>query len=277
MKKTYLVLMTLGLALFMSSLGWAAMDWQIVYQTDFATNQGWQTNNANNYYLVSGAPGGSSAYHQKEIDPVSCDPTSCDPDNHTGEYAYHLLPGLTAGLPWRLEYDILPVSVDWAADARLSFTDADMTIGNMCGISPTYLTLNYGHDDSGYRIGLEWADSEGNSGGVRLPYYTPGTWYENLLEWDPDKREFYVRIAVRGGPILVAKTVTSSDPDFVGNDWPSQFNNIDRLAMSTVGDSYAPGATGISYIDNIVVSQVPEPATLLLLGLGGLLLRRRRR
>jgi len=56
-----------------------------------------------------------------------------------------------------------------------------------------------------------------------------------------------------------------------------QFVGIDRIAMLSVGDDYAPGAEGVSYIDNIVVSQVPEPGTILLVGLGGLLLRRRGR
>jgi len=56
------------------------------------------------------------------------------------------------------------------------------------------------------------------------------------------------------------------------------FTGIDRLYSSRVGYSYSYGATGEGYIDNVVLS-VPEPATLALLavGLGALVVRKRRR
>ena len=53
------------------------------------------------------------------------------------------------------------------------------------------------------------------------------------------------------------------------------FPGMNRLYSSSIGDNYAPGARGEGYIDNVVFS-VPEPATLLLLGLGGLMLRKRK-
>lgn len=262
MKKLCLMTFVLSLGLWVANVTSGADCPVLVYQTDFSNNKGWQTNNAENYYLDSLAPGNPApAYYQREI-------------GGSEEYAYHLLPDLTPDVKWCLQYDILPVSSDWCGPARLSFTDKDMTIG---GINPTYLTLMYGHDDSGYLTDLQWTDSEGNAGGVRLFHYTTGKWYENLVEWDPETSQFYVLIKEQGGNTMVDKIVTSSDPGFNGGKWPTKFTDIDRLAMSTVGDFYAPGAVGISYIDNIVVGQIPEPATVLLLGLGGLALLRRKR
>ena len=56
--------------------------------------------------------------------------------------------------------------------------------------------------------------------------------------------------------------------DIVGGGWA-------QLNLSVNGDT-GPDTSGIMYIDNIRLETIPEPATLLLLGLGGLMLRRRR-
>jgi len=252
MRKCNLLLITSGLVLFMSTVARADMPWQIVYQTDFATNQGWQTNNADNYYLDSRVGVDPPAYHQTQIDASE-------------EYAYHLLPGFKGALPWRLEYDILPVSIPGCADSRIGLTDSDMD-ASVNPPTPTYATINFGD----LRIVDQYSTDEGDNGGDTHPPipYTEGIWYTATIEWDPVLHKLYYSAKKRGSDILEYE---------ISYDVAGSFARIDRIAMTTVGDDWCPEATGVSLIDNIVVSQIPEPGTILLVGLGGLLLRRRRR
>ena len=207
-----------------------ADNWQVVYQTDFSSDPGWITNNPSHYYWDSGL----GAYYQREID-------------GTEEYAYKLLPGLQQGCRWRLEYDILPKGFDWAGDARLSFADADMDV-TANPPTPSYIAINFPRVSGGYTAIVEWCDSEGNQGGAEMWefHFQLRIWYSVLVDWNPDNSELYVGITERGNPTILAERTF---------DVPSSFSGIDRLAMSTIGDDYAPGATGISYIDNIIVSQ----------------------
>jgi len=209
-----------------------ANTWQTVYQTDFSSDPGWITNNPNRYYWDSGL----GAYYQEEVD-------------DTEEYAYKLLPGLQQGCRWHLEYDILPVGFSWAGDARLSFADVDMDI-TANPPTPSYIAVNFPRVSGGYTAMIQWCDNTGNQGGAEMWefHYQVGTWYSVLVDWNPDNSKLYVCINKKGNPTILAERTF---------DVPGSFNGIDRLAMSTVGDDYAPGATGISYIDNIIVSQQP--------------------
>ena len=185
MKKCNLVLMTSGLVLFMSTVARADMPWQIVYQTDFATNQGWQTNNADNYYLDSRVGVDPPAYHQKEID-------------KSEEYAYHSLrdefdvPLLNPALPWRLEYDILPVSHDWAGDARLVFVDEDMAVSG--DDRENFFGLNFPSIGAGNVMMIEWINDEDIGDQVIFGTFQEGEWYQCLLEWRPGTSELYAKV-----------------------------------------------------------------------------------
>jgi hypothetical protein len=86
-----------------------------------------------------------------------------------------------------------------------------------------------------------------------------------LIEWSPSIGKLLGRVTIKEtGALLGEKTFS-----FTGS-----FHTIDRLAMTTVGDkSYAPGARGIAYYDNIVVSQrvsggvIPKPLSLVFMGI----------
>lgn len=214
---------------------------QEIYREDFSASPGWVTNNPARYFC----DGSAGNYHQEEID-------------GSNEYAYKVLPALKAGWHWRLEYDILPVSNSWAGDSRFGFFDSDMILW-----SPSFMVLNFARVDQGYMPTLEIMDNEGHA--MQMHFlespFTLNTWYHCVIDWNPLTREIYQGVINKDTGVLLGERTASVS----GN-----FSNIDRIGMSTVGDDYAPGATGISRIDNVIVSQIPEPSTLGLLALGGL-------
>ena len=74
-----------------------------------------------------------------------------------------------------------------------------------------------------------------------------------------------------------------TESDFGGSaGWITQstglLTRIDpSLQLQVIGDSgFLDHKSYSNYLDNVVVTTIPEPATIALLGLGGLLLRRRK-
>jgi hypothetical protein len=157
-----------------------------------------------------------------------------------------------------LEYDIKPVSLGWAAGSRLMFSDPDMQVG-----PPTYFGLDFAKTDAGLRTYLLWAPT-GSSGEAQLPFghpFSAGVWYHSVVEWNPGTGVLSASVTTRDtGALLGEVTVNVA----------GEFDNIDRLAASTINHTYASGATAVGYFDNIQVSQVPEPSSLVLLGMGAL-------
>jgi len=123
-------------------------------------------------------------------------------------------------------------------------------------------------------VSLECCDRESNQGWGCLPHFcqfTPGEWYHCILDWNPLTDDIYARITNRATGNLVGEASSTTQGSFSG---------VDRLAMTTIGDDYAPGATGISRIDNVVVSQqIPVPGAIVLgvIGVGFVGWLRRRR
>ena len=221
--------------------------WSTVYQTDFSSDPGWTTNNASHYYWDSG----TGTYYQYQ-------------QNGSEEYTYVALSGILASEKKRLEFDVNPVSNGWAANVSLGLFDSDMTPLQPCSIEFVFAKI-----DAGLKPFLQWGDTSGGSQAEFSDAFTANQWYRALLEWNPSAGTLYGRITrLSDGSLVGERTATG-----IGS-----VTGLDRLAISTVGHTYASGATAYGYIDNVVVSQTPEPATLSLLavGIGGLMLRRRR-
>ena len=67
-----------------------------------------------------------------------------------------------------------------------------------------------------------------------------------------------------------------SGPNFLGIQWDSTYTNA-AGSRNSGADNRFNYSGGVVFLDNVTVSQVPEPSSLALLGLSGLALLRRRR
>jgi hypothetical protein len=245
--KTILTLCLFGVVLCSSNLA-QAVDWQVVYQTDFSSDPGWIISPGSNF----GWDPGGQRYHIQ----------SSDGGN---QYAYVLLPVQPIST-CKLEYDIEVTHLDWAGDARFGLGDPDMDV-----FQPSTWYADYWNGDRGNSAILEYhsESSQGRLGDNYAFLFELSTEqnkvvYHNIITYDGTTQTLIWQ-ALRNGTVVFEEQRTG-----VGN-----FVGMDRLYSSSIGDNYAPGAMGEAYIDNVVFS-IPEPATLLLLGLGGLILRKRR-
>lgn len=88
-----------------------------------------------------------------------------------------------------------------------------------------------------------------------------------------------ITISTANRPNWIRKTVVVDAWDIDGNQVAHNFTNIGRRFTTNVGEytisSVAIWTTGQMAIDDIEIDHIPEPTTLLLLGLGAFLLLRR--
>jgi hypothetical protein len=201
-----------------------------IYSTDFSADPDWTTNNTAHYYWDSDA----GAYYHREV-------------NGSEEYTYKLLSGLSDNTRWRLEYDLMPLTTQWAAGSRLALSDADMEV-----LKPTYFCLDFATVDAGNRVYLEWATTLETRAFVFPTGFSPDVWYHCALEWSPDTHTLSAVVKERDkGNLLGSATV----------DVKGTFAGVDRLAESTINHTYGRGRTASGYYDNVTVSAnaIPEP------------------
>jgi hypothetical protein len=252
MKKQFLML-AIGVALCCRAIpSYAA--WQPIYSQDFSANPSeWATNNSSRYYWRNSP---DFDYHVQYV-------------NDSGDYSVVSVPGINAN-PFRLEIDFKMESNDYASGVLFGLFDNDMI---QIGPNRTSnIVIVYGTNDAGHHLSLwgKGSDGDENWGVGQSPLWQYNTWYHNVLEYDAAAHTAHLVVTTGKGPggtVLFDATT--------GNN--IYFNDLTKLGFSAIGSgSQIPGASGIGYIDNVILS-TPEPATLSLLILGGLAMLRRRR
>jgi len=167
---------------------------------------------------------------------------------------------------YKLEFDLTLTHMDVAGFAMFGMSDATMnayepTTWYTCYSKDRYtgVSLQYASDTVPFGV----IGGEGNG-------YDLNTEYHNVLMYDRSTQT--ITLDVTSGGVAVHHFSASA----------GTFTGIDRLGGVGVGVENDPGKYGEGYIDNVVLSSVPEPSTLILLGIGAISLlsyawRRRKR
>ena len=222
----------------------------IPYSTDFSTNPGWLTDQPSNLYWDSAS---ESYFVHSEY-----------PGYVPSRYAYALLPEAIGS--FNLEWDVKVVRADGGASA-IQFGIYDNHLGDFYA-GGEYIWLHAGASGSN----SHWWCMSISAGGINAETGTPisadawsiGEWYTCTMTYDSVLSKVDIQIKTRDDQ----QEIWTSNLSVPGAGFTNELKYL-----GTVGNlPYASIAEG--YIDN--VNLTPEPATLLLLGMGGLVLRKRR-
>jgi len=201
----------------------APVAWFPIYDSSVANFSDWRTNHPDKCYWDEWA----GAYHYTISDAAD-------------DYAFAAVP--YQGGSFLLEFDVLPVTTAWAGNFRLGLWDDQMRQER-----PSCLYAHYHMDDNGHHASLEcyWP---GGANGITLGDYSDGQWYHTIIGYLPEARRAFFIIIRRADGQARGGTVENLG-EFVG---------LDRIAMTSIGDSGYPGATAAGYINNVRLS-VPGP------------------
>ena len=220
MKGLCLVICVCGLIL--SGVGTATANscsWQVVYQTDFASDAGWITNAPDKMYWDQQ----EAKYHFQL----------------TGSGEYTFVPiAYCSVLSYKFEFDIELVCLDYASGISFGLGDPDMREGE-----PVQWLVNYARGDRGNGATLGYY-GDSSSGYFPPPYaflYKVNTVYHNVIVYDATAQKLMWQVTRISDGIVVADY---SSPTGIGT-----FTGIDRICAKI-----SPGAnTSEGYIDNLVL------------------------
>jgi hypothetical protein len=229
----------------------SAYQWQTVYQTDFSSDPGWTTDDS----AKLGIDTASGTFHGIQV-------------NTEGTYAYIPVSGFDPNKTWSLSYDLAINSCGWSAGATFGLFDNTLKY-------PNGAISDQSIGDMGHGTSLE---SKSTSVWTFSPNWSTGVWYHGEMLYDAATAQLSLIVSDRstGTPIWnLSSQVTPFTSDVINL-------GVSRLHIKNTGGGASPSATVNYNLDNVVLSQaVPEPSTLILLGMGAISLifvwRRRNR
>lgn len=195
----------------------------IVYETDFSSDPGWLTNNTSKFYWYSE----QEMYHYRVTDAAN-------------EYAYITVP--YPGTSFCMEFDVLPTSTEWCGNSRFGLGDQDMDVSK-----PSTIFMQYHWDSEGWHAHSVALGVGGVGGGGDVWFYD-GIWYRNVLRYDAIDHTLDLTITLRDTGEKIRECTLSALGDYAA---------MDRLYISSKGDSGCPGQSAEGYIDNVVLSVEP--------------------
>lgn len=227
-----------------------ALSWEEAYHTDFASDPGWATNNAARYCWNSA----DQDYRVTMYD-------------NTDEYATISVSNPSGA--FKVQFDLYIDSMNWAGNVNFGLYDSSRNAGYGPSPGKQFVAIDFGTGDLGKGIFLNVEDKDGT---YYNPYHYPtsnwdyNTWYTGVLTYDG--------LGTLSWELRRQNETTVIDSLSIAGI--SGFDALSELGASKVGDWYAPSAYGQARIDNVSL-YVPEPASIALLMLGVLTIRRRRR
>lgn len=238
----------------------------VIYQEDFSSNPGWTTDQSGNFYWDSG----------KEVYVASPELHLPDPYYAPSRYGY-VPTTLGSSQSFKLQWDQKMTRCDWSAEFNFGLYSTDLVKYNMPGYAVSQSTANlmFYHEDKGQHFALYTVDSAGNCQYVYdlVRSFSVNTSYRNTLEYD-------AATGTLSATVINSETAQQVTYLSISNAGPFSVEMV-NLGVSNYPaceNGYTgvnPDAKAIAEIDNIILT--PEPSTLLLLGLGAVVLRRKHR
>ena len=233
---------------------------EVIYQTDFSTDPEWVTDQPSNYYWNETAE--SYFVHN----------TNTYPGYHPNRYA-----GKTIEQPFdsfELQWDIQVTQCDWSAGLYFGIWDSSLQEPSQGG---EYIMGVIGRSDGGrvitLTIGANGINAEAGTAWQTNPW-SLSEWYTFKLSYDSDTEIADMDVFDRD----TAQSIWSNTLAVPGGG----FTHDLLFLGSNLGPVGSHGYSGISStavieanLDNVQL--VPEPGTILLLGLGGVVLRKSRK
>jgi hypothetical protein len=202
---------------------------QPAFKEDFSKDPKWQMSDRSRFFWRS--QDGVLAVNRVNI-------------NGGGNYAYHDVGIDMSGRSFRLEWDVLPQSIDYACDVRFGLYDTGLNT-EVKGAS--YAQVYFTREDRGLLVLLDYGDAQGHAG---TPDSSPiqfscNTWYHVVMQHDASTRTLGAQVTVRDtGQPLTSIAVSGVGP-FA--------SDMDRVGASDVRKAkyQAPGAQASGWFDNV--------------------------
>lgn len=225
------------LSVFIATAYDASGEMHQVYRTDFTSPPGWVVSDSTRY----GWDAGKQAFHSKRIN-----------INAGGTHAYYNLDFPMGGQSFRLEWDIIPLSVAYACDIRFGIFDTDLDSDS----GGSFAFVAFTREDRGRTMYLQAADQTGKPKSTfSVPtQYSEGKWYHVILSYDSTTEQMRAQISDRDSGSTVSSLTLNNIGPFADD------MNLIGTSDHRPGRYQVPGAEANGYYDNVVFyADTPMP------------------